>query len=218
MAQIKKKQRPCKKCGKPSYTPTCTYCSNGEKMEKVRAKPVVKKPIAKKPVKPKVKKPTVPKELIKKPRKKRRAKTPYTKAKEALWRIFSIYIRLRDSDDSGFCKCCTCEYVGYYKKSEHIENSGKMQAGHFVPKKRGNSVYFLEENVHAQCDSCNLMQDGNLIPYTLFIEAKYGAGKSQEICDVAKTLKKFKAFEFEEMTDYYTKEVERLKNEKRIRD
>jgi len=46
------------------------------------------------------------------------------KAVDALDSIFSKYIRLRDSDKNGYCKCVTCPKTGFWTKDG-------MQAGHF---------------------------------------------------------------------------------------
>lgn len=97
------------------------------------------------------------------------AKTPLTKAKEKAWKAFSRYIRRRDClFENGFrtdyAACCTCGKVDTWRS---------LQAGHFVPGRR-NSTLFDEQNCHAQCTSCNMFKGGNLIPYFLFMEQKYG--------------------------------------------
>lgn len=63
------------------------------------------------------------------------------------WQAFSKFIRLRDSDDYGYCECISCGKIKYW------ENDG-MQAGHLIPT-RCNNILFDEELVHAQCAECN---------------------------------------------------------------
>src|SRR5574343_407265 len=72
--------------------------------------------------------------------------------KKDLWKVFSAYIRKRDNNI-----CFTCGRKG--------EGSG-MHAGHFVPKSVGGlSLYFHEDNVHAQCYNCNINLGGNKYEY-----------------------------------------------------
>lgn len=41
-----------------------------------------------------------------------------------------------------------------------------MHAGHFIPRSVGGlSLFFHEENVHAQCATCNLFLQGNQYEY-----------------------------------------------------
>lgn len=72
--------------------------------------------------------------------------------KSLSWRLTSIYVRLRDADRNGVCKCSTCSYTGFYYKS-------KIQAGHFVKKSNGNFTEYYEDNIYAQCQECNLKDE-----------------------------------------------------------
>jgi len=79
-------------------------------------------------------------------------------------RFFSKYIRLRDSDDMGYGKCCTCPKILFWKESH---------AGHFIS--RGNKlIRWDERNVHLQCPGCNTYRAGEQAEYLLFLENKYG--------------------------------------------
>ena len=99
----------------------------------------------------------------------KRKKTPKSKAKEKAWKEFSRFIRLRDADNNGMVKCCTCDAAKHWKE---------MQAGHY-PQGRGNAVLFDEEAVHGQCYGCNVCNHGRLDVYAIFMVKKYG----QEILD-----------------------------------
>lgn len=100
----------------------------------------------------------------------RRVKKPSVfKLKKKLWTIFSVYIRLRDANDSGIVKCCTCEKEYYWTDSK-----GRMQAGHFMPQKLNSYLIFDEQNVHGQCSFCNGAGSGEQYLYSLFILKKYG--------------------------------------------
>jgi len=77
---------------------------------------------------------------------------------------FSYFIRLRDSDDNGYCQCITCNSILYWKH---------MDCGHFV-KRQHEGVRFNEKNCHAQCKSCNWLRQGNDAVYKDKIIQLYG--------------------------------------------
>jgi len=125
-----------------------------------------------------------------------------------LWAIFSQYIRLRDSNENGFCKCITCPAIRYYKN---------MDAGHGVP--RGNmATKYHEKNNHAQCKICNgPVGKGRPKEYQEAVDKKYGPGTWDELKVLSRTVNKFGAFEIKTMIFYYTEEVEKLKASKNLR-
>lgn len=147
---------------------------------------------------------------------RKRKKSPYTIAKDNLWNTFSTYIRLRDSNKKGYCKCCSCDYTGYYKKSDVVENSGKIQAGHFIPQSAGLACFVEETNVHAQCSRCNVALNGNLTLYGFFIDEKYGEGYQRTLYELSKTHKKYTIAEFNELTLFYKNKIEDLKSQKKL--
>ena len=85
---------------------------------------------------------------MKKLKKRRSKKTHIGLQKTCAWDWFSKYIRLKYSDDDGYCKCITCDTVSFW------DGEG-MQAGHGIAKGNGNGIYFLEEVVRPQCGYCN---------------------------------------------------------------
>lgn len=90
-------------------------------------------------------------------------------------RIFSKYIRMRDSED-GFFICCSC---GQRKPFEQAD------AGHFI-NRRWMALRYDERNVHAQCRACNRFDEGNMIGYTRFMLKTYG----EDIVDLLESMKK----------------------------
>lgn len=90
-------------------------------------------------------------------------------------RVFSKYIRMRDSED-GFFVCCSC---GQRKPFEQAD------AGHFI-NRRWMALRYDERNVHAQCRSCNRFDEGNMIGYTRFMLKTYG----EDIVDLLESVKK----------------------------
>lgn len=110
------------------------------------------------------------------PKPKKIKKTPI---KEKAWDQFSLYIRLKYSDENGMTHCYTCGKYSHYKKG--------IQAGHGIGG-RNNAVLFMEEVVRPQCSGCNLWGGGK---YSIFAEkliGEYGAKKyAQFVIDSNKT-------------------------------
>jgi len=86
--------------------------------------------------------------------------------KQKAWKIFALYIKMRDADKDGMCECVTCGAILPF-------DSGDCQAGHFVTG-RTNDVLFKESIVHCQCAVCNIYKNGNQGLYTIFMKKKYG--------------------------------------------
>lgn len=127
--------------------------------------------------------------------------------KQKLWTIFSLYIRLRDADQNGFCKCISCGSVHKFNDCD---------AGHFIPKNKGNSVYFLEENVHAQCRHCNSFLHGNLYFYGKALESKIGERALKMLEIKSKQILKYSEADYLKMISYYKEKVKEMKKEKSI--
>lgn len=78
-----------------------------------------------------------------------------------------------------------------------------MDAGHYIPKTAGLSIYFHEKNVHAQCTGCNRFRHGNLSQYALALQRKYG-GDILSLLDAARrTQRKIKEYEYEQLIEHY---------------
>jgi len=120
---------------------------------------------------------------------KRKKKKPKTKSIADLHNLaaelLQKYVRLKASDDNGYCSCVTC---GITKKW----NEG-MQGGHFMPRGRAPTK-LLEENIHPQCDGCNgfgMKYHDAAQVYTLYMEDMYGRDEVQRIIDLSKTVHKW---------------------------
>lgn len=99
------------------------------------------------------------------------AKESRKSAKAALWKQFSMFIRLRDTDENGRVACITCGTVRFWRQ---------MDAGHYVTTKKEATKYD-ENNVHAQCKGCNKWQGGKPVEYEAAIDRRYGPGTAQKI-------------------------------------
>jgi 5-methylcytosine-specific restriction endonuclease McrA len=86
-------------------------------------------------------------------------------------KAMSLYIRQKYAKDD-MVKCVSCGTVKHWKE---------MDCGHFVPKSRGASVRYIEENCHPECQSCNRFDEGHLAGYTLHMIDTYGRDKIAEL-------------------------------------
>ena len=93
-----------------------------------------------------------------------------------LVRLFSTYIRLRDSDAYGIAKCFTCQ------RTDHWTN---MHCGHFM-RRANMCTRFMEINNHVQCPTCNISYDGNRTSYTKELDKKYGKGTAEYIEELSR--------------------------------
>jgi len=123
-----------------------------------------------------------------------------------LWSIFSLYIRLRDSDEKGYGKCITCGKPCFYKEAD---------CGHGVGRQY-KATKFDERNNHLQCRRCNYYGAGEQAIYKEEVEKRYGKGTWDELVLKSRQVCKRGKVEIEVMTEYYRKEVKRLKELKHI--
>lgn len=123
--------------------------------------------------------------------------------KKILWRWFSQYIRLRDSDENGICTCITCG-------RKHRWNGGQIDAGHYIPKNKGNAIYFDEQDVNAQCKYCNKYLHGNIGSYIIAIDKKYGPGTATTLELKSREIKSFTIDELIEKINYYKVKTKEL--------
>ena len=123
--------------------------------------------------------------------------------KKTLWRWFSKFIRLRDSNKNGICACITCG-------RKHIWNGGDMQAGHYIPAGRGNAVKYNEKNVNGQCVYCNFYLSANLSKYIIAIDKKWGKGTANRLEKESTKTKTFTEQELIGMINEYKVKVKQL--------
>ena len=123
-----------------------------------------------------------------------------------LWKVFSRYVRLRDSEEylemfpevgEIGAACISCQ--NFYP----IKN---IQAGHFITSVK-TRIKYDERNVHAQCYSCNIHKKGAWDDYYKAMQKKYGDNVIAELMELRNKPKRFTAEELEEAYDYYTAKV-----------
>ena len=64
----------------------------------------------------------------------KRKKTTVAQEVDKAAKLLQRLVRLKASDDNGYCQCVTCGKIDHYKA---------MQGGHFIP--RGRTVFKLYE-------------------------------------------------------------------------
>ena len=129
-----------------------------------------------------------------------------SKLKKELDKWFSLYIRLRESEE-GLVQCFTCNKVSHYKSG--------MQNGHFQSRKH-LSTRWSETNCQVQCVGCNMFKAGEQYKFAINLDAKYGEGTAKELELTARTIMKVSRIDYEEKISYYKDLVEKLRKEKGI--
>tara|TARA_Y100000004_G_scaffold189424_1_gene245006 strand:+ start:757 stop:1188 length:432 start_codon:yes stop_codon:yes gene_type:complete len=97
---------------------------------------------------------------------KRKAKT-IAQEVEVAAKLLQKLVRMKASDDNGYCQCVTCGKIDHYKA---------MQGGHFIPRGR-TRLKLMTENVHPQCPHCNqwgMKQAHYVLRYREYMVDTYG--------------------------------------------
>lgn len=119
--------------------------------------------------------------------------------------IFSEFIRLRDSDSQGICKCITCGSFHHWRECD---------AGHFITRDN-MATRWEEENVNAQCQKCNRFQSGKQYEHGLAIDKKFKKpGTASMLLVKSRSVCNWEDFEIEAMYKYYKNAVKGLKAER----
>ncbi len=129
-----------------------------------------------------------------------------SKLKKELDKWFSLYIRLRDSNEYGMVQCFTSGRVYHYKS---------MHAGHFMSRKR-LATRWCETNVQPQSPADNLFGQGEQYRFGLHLDSKYGEGTAEEIQFKSRNTLKMSRADYEEKISYYKEIVKNLKKEKEL--
>ena len=125
-----------------------------------------------------------------------------SKLKKKLDKIFSEYIRLRDSDYKGNCKCISCG-------KEAPAFGGSTHAGHLFSR-RYLSIRFDEKNVNAQCAYCNTFLNGNQIKAARGVENKWGEGTVANLESRMHVTTKLSRIDYEEAIENIKRKIKEL--------
>lgn len=96
-------------------------------------------------------------------------------------KYFSMFVRLRDSDENGTGACACCGKLVYWRNGH---------AGHFVLRGR-HSTRFDERNVNLSCVRCNLFLSGNTWEHGQYIDALHGKGTALKLKRKGEEIHKF---------------------------
>lgn len=136
--------------------------------------------------------------------KKKGKKTDRQKLINKLDTVFSEFIRLRDSDHNGICKCITCG-----ERQHWIV----IQCGHYV-RRSNMATRWQIKNANPQCTTCNCVMDGREEEHGKAIDEKYGAGTADQLEKLGRTEVHFSEPELESMCQELRAEIKALKTEK----
>ena len=143
--------------------------------------------------------------------KKRQGKTGVrsdrSRAVARLDRVFSEFIRLRDSfsTQSGlYFRCISCGRILPYADAD---------CGHYVNRSHMATRYD-EANCPAQCRQCNRFDEGNIYSYRRALVEKMGESRVRLLESRKHDTCKLTVFEMEAMAAHYREAVKRLKEER----
>ena len=119
---------------------------------------------------------------------------------------FSKYIRIRDANHNGLCKCVTCDTVKHWKE---------MDCGHFQSR-RFMATRWQEQNAHAQCQSCNKYNAGEQYRHGIEIDLLYGEGTADYLEKLSRSIVKLNKVEVMELAQYYQQETIKLAKQKSL--
>lgn len=119
---------------------------------------------------------------------------------EKLWKIFSVYIRLRDTNEEGIGRCFTCPRYIHWKKGD---------AGHGIPRQY-KATKFDEKNNHLQCKLCNGFEGGVREKYKEEVNKRYGPQAWDLLELKSRSVYRWSQFEIDVLEKHYKKEVEKL--------
>jgi hypothetical protein len=146
--------------------------------------------------------------------KKRSIKT----IKRSLWEWFSRYVRLRDSDQSGYGKCISCSKILWVWRFEDgmVKWNHNSHAGHYYSRGASKSLYYDEKNVNLQCSQCNTFKGGANQLYAIGLVEKYTTDILQELYVKHANAVRRGHFELEALEAEYKDKAKRLMKERGI--
>ena len=119
-------------------------------------------------------------------------------------KVFSLFIRMRASDENGFATCFTCGQVKKWKEGD---------AGHFISR-GAYSTRWNETNVQFQDKKCNIFQSGQQYLFSVALNRLYGEGTADALFAMSRQTRKYGVGEIKAMIEIYKDKVERLKRDK----
>lgn len=192
--ETKTKTKICKRCQKEKRIWARNLCRSCDIIENPKKYAIERKKVAKAISKIKTKKESV--KVLKK----------------RLDDIFSLYIRLKYSDENGLVQCYTCGTPKPYKGGGMLG----IQNGHYWSRKE-SSTRWDEDNCRPQCYNCNVRNPSQSLPiYAQKLRKELGDMRFDMLEIKAKSTTKLTAFEYQILIDQYTEKVNQLKKKLNI--
>ena len=119
-------------------------------------------------------------------------------------KVFSLFIRMRASDENGYATCFTCGQVKKWKEGD---------AGHFISR-GAYSTRWNETNVQFQDKKCNIFQSGQQYLFSVALDRLHGEGTADALYAMSRQTRKYGVGEIKAMIEIYKDKVERLKRDK----
>jgi hypothetical protein len=136
----------------------------------------------------------------KKPARKPAGKSRNATLKAKLDRVFSEYIRLRDTaghSKEGYFRCISCGQIKPYSQAD---------CGHYIGRQHMATRY-NEINCNAQCRFCNRFNEGMKGGYRQGLVKKYGEDKVLLLEASQRNTAKISDFEYEELIKFYQQKI-----------
>lgn len=126
---------------------------------------------------------------------RRESKNDHPKAKNEAKQAIQLYVRLRDANDQGYCKCVSCGKLVMWNRCD---------GGHYYPAEKSGTC-FNELNIHAQCKMCNKrMQDPIInLRYTDTLIKRIGQNQFNDLKIKQNKSEKFDTWMLKEIRDNY---------------
>lgn len=120
---------------------------------------------------------------------------------------FSRWIRIRDTQDDGYCRCITCGKIQHPKEAD---------CGHWM-KRQHQSTRFNEMNCAAQCGKCNRFEQGRDSDFERVLIERYGKQRVEMLkWSATQTVKRSK-FDLEIIANYYKEKAIQLAKDKNLK-
>jgi len=108
----------------------------------------------------------------------------------------NTYIRVRDKGK----QCISCDKTKY-----------TVHAGHCFPTSTSPSIRFNENNIHNQCDECNIHLHGNGANYIIRLEKRIGKEAIEELLRLKEIPVHYTIQDLKELTMYFKEKTKALK-------
>lgn len=117
--------------------------------------------------------------------------------KKVLWFFISVYVRLRDTDETWYWKCISCPKRYYRRHDWHTKDW--LEAWHFIANAICKFLTYNLDNLNVQCYQCNDMKHWNYPRYEDWLIEKIWLEKVNYLKQNKNTLKARKDYELMEM-------------------